>query len=311
MRIRSTNRYRQAIVLVAAAAMLLVTAVVPAAANDAPGTTYLALGDSVAAGTQAPEPFTSNGYADRLYRNIADDYGFDEFVNLGCPADDTSEMLDGDDGPDGGSLCYGDGAPFAAMPNFGADSQLDAALAYLTAHPGDVGLITITIGANDVLACSPLFEASCLVPKFGEIATNLTAILFALRSAAPGVPIVGMNYYNPNLALWITDPALAEAANTLMVPFNGTLEAVYAGFSVPVADVETAFKTFKTRGEVPQNVRTVCLYTRMCEKQGASYVFTDNDPAEEGVQTDIHPSTKGYRKIASVFGGLIDDLGLL
>lgn len=311
MRKRSTVRYRRGMVLVAAAAMLLVAAAVPAAANDATGTTYLALGDSVAAGTQAPESFTSNGYTDRLYRNIADDYGFDEFVNLSCPGDDTSEMLDGDDGPNGGSACYGTGAPYAGMPNFGADSQLDAALTYLASHPGEVGLITITIGANDVLRCSPAFEPSCLGPQFGEIATNLSTILFALRTAAPGVPIVGMNYYNPNLALWIANPALAEASNELMVPFNGTLEAVYAGFSVPVADVETAFKTFKTRGEIPQNVRTACLYTLMCEKQGSSYVFSDYNPAQPGPQTDIHPSTHGYRKIASTFGELIDDLNLL
>lgn len=298
------------IVLLAMSVVLTVGVVaIPAVADDGGTDTYLALGDSVAAGTQAPLPFTDKGYADLLYRNIADDHGFDEFVNLSCPGDDTGEMIDGDNGPNGGSQCYGTDAPFS----FGADSQLQAAVAYLASHPGEVGLITITIGANDILACDssdPNFGV-CFGGQLGQMATNLSEILWTLQSAAPGVSIVGMNYYNPNLAYWIIDPALAEASLGLTIAFNGTLEAVYGAFGVPVADVETAFKTFKTRGEVPQNVRTACLYTGMCEKQGPSYVLSDYDPGKPGPQTDIHPSDKGYRKIAGVFGELIDDLGIL
>ena len=37
----------------------------------------------------------------------------------------------------------------------------------------------------------------------------------------------------------------------------------------------------------------------------------DYDPATPGPQTDIHPSNKGYRRIASTFAGLIEDLDLL
>jgi hypothetical protein len=49
----------------------------------------------------------------------------------------------------------------------------------------------------------------------------------------------------------------------------------------------------------------------MCEKQRADYVFSDYDPATPGPQTDIHPSKKGYKKIASTFAELIDGLGIL
>lgn len=282
---------------------------VPAMANDGGADTYLALGDSVAAGTQAPQPFTDNAYPNLLYRSIADDYGFNTFVNLSCPGDDTSEVINGDDGPNGGSHCYGEGAPFS----FGADSQLQAAVAYLSSHPGEVGLITITLGANDVLACDsadPGFGV-CVGGQLGQITANLSEILATLQAVAPGVPIVGMNYYNPNLAYWIAAPSFAEASLGLTVAFNGTLEAIYGAFGVPVADVEAAFKTFKTRGDVPQNVRTVCLYTRMCDKQGPSYVLSDHNPGVPGPQPDIHPSDKGYRKIAGVFGELIDRLGIL
>lgn len=115
--------------------------------DDGGGGTYLALGDSIAAGTQQPVPFTDNGYTSRLFKDLKEEYGFDSFVNLACPGDDTGEMLVGDDGPDGGSLCYGVDAP---LP-LGGSSQLDAALTYLADNPGEVKLITLTMGANVIL----------------------------------------------------------------------------------------------------------------------------------------------------------------
>ena len=302
---------RRIVLLMASALVVSVVGVAPAAADGHDGGgTYLALGDSVAAGTQQPEPFTANSYANRLYRHLHDEYGFDNFVNLACPGDDTVEMISGIGGASPfGSLCYG---PFAQLPP-GGTSQLDAAVAYLGSHPGEVELITITMGANDILACNPNDPdvATCLAGQLGQIGANLPVIIGTLQAVAPGVPIVAMNYYTPNLASWIIDPALADAALSLTAPFNGTLEAVYGAFAVPVADVETAFRTYNTSGAVPTNVRAVCKYTRMCEKQGPGFVLSDYDPVTPGPQTDIHPSNKGYKKIATTFAELIDDLGLL
>lgn len=277
----------------------LVVAVVPPASADHEGGTYLALGDSVAAGTQAPQPFTDDGYTKILAKRL----GLD-LVNLACPGEDTAEMVTGV-----GSLCYGSGAPLPP----GGTSQLDAAVAYLSAHPGAVELITITIGANDVLACDvgDPDVAACVTAQLQQIANNLPVILGTLQALAPGVPIVAMNYYNPQVALWIVDPAIAEASLELTGPFNGTLEAIYGAFGVPVADVETAFMTLKTNGQIPQNVRAACLYTRMCEKVGPDYVLSDFDPSTPGPQPDIHPSDKGYQRIASTFSGLIEGLDLL
>ena len=269
-------------------------------------------GDSVAAGTQQPAPFTNRGYTDRLYRYLSNEYGFDSFVNLACPGDDTVEMRFGQGGADeNGSACYG---PTPVLPP-GGTSQLDAAAAYLTSHPGEVRLITITIGANDILACDPTDPPdvlnACVVAQLGQIGDNLPVILGTLQAAAPGVPILGMNYYNPNLAFWLVDPALAESALALTAPFNGTLEAVYSAFDVRVANVRAAFSTYSTRGLIPKNVRLICRFTRMCEKQGADYVLSDYDPVADGPQTDIHPSNKGYRKIARTFINRIENLGLL
>ncbi len=299
---------------------VLVAALMPATATadtvpEPGGGTYLALGDSVAAGTQQPLPFT-DGYTDKLYKHLRDAYGFDTFVNLACPGDDTVEMRFGIGGASQfGSLCYG---PFAPLPP-GGTSQLDAAVDYLISHPGEVELITIAIGANDILACNPadppeVLEA-CLAAQLGQIGANLPVIIGTLQAVAPGVPIVAMNYYNPNLAFWITGPAgqaLALQSLALTGVFNGTLEAVYGALAVPVADVAGAFGTYKTGGgEPPTNVRRVCQLTLMCEKAGSEFVLSDYDPATPGPQTDIHPSDKGYSKIAATHAELIDALGLL
>ncbi len=303
-------RRRIALTILALLASVL-AGIGPATAADHLGGTYLSLGDSVAAGTQQPLPFTNNGYANKLFKDLKSDHGFDTLVNLACPADDTTEMRFGTGGASpGGSLCYG---PNAVLPP-GGTSQLDAAVSYLLTNPGEVGLITIAIGANDILACDPADPQVqiCVATQLGIMANNLAVIVGTLQAVAPGVPIVAMNYYNPNLAFWLVDPATVALNLELTAVFNGTLEAVYGAFGVPVADVETAFRTFKTNGkQVPANVRTVCAYTLMCEKDGDGYVLSDYDPGTPGPQTDIHPSNKGYKKIASTFHELIDSQSLL
>lgn len=300
--------------VVAALIVGIMPAALAAEGNDNGGGTYLALGDSVGAGTQQPLPFTDNGYTNVLYKHLRTEYGFDEFVNLACPGDDTVEMRFGIGGASPfGSVCYG---PFAQLPP-GGSSQLDAAVAYLTAHPGEVRLITIVVGANDILACDvtapPDELEACLATQLGQIAANLPVIVGTLQAVAPGVPIVAMNYYNPNLALWLTGPdgqALAIQSLALTSLFNGTLQAVYDAFGVPVADVAAAFGTFNTAGDPPKNVRRICHLTLMCERSADGLVLSDYDPVTPGPQTDIHPSNPGYRKIAGTHAELIEILDL-
>ena len=64
-------------------------------------------------------------------------------------------------------------------------------------------------------------------------------------------------------------------------------------------------------GNPPVNVKSVCQFTLMCERQGGELVFSDYDPIEPGPQTDIHPSNKGYRKIANTILNVVDDYELL
>lgn len=292
-------------------ATALMVALAPAAlAADQDGGTYLALGDSLAAGTQAPAPFTENGYPNELFDDVRARYGVDTFVNLACPGEDTDEMQSGI-----GSACYGPGAPLPP----GGISQLAAAVAYLSADPGEVKLITISIGANDVLACGrdlpPADLEACVAGQLGQIATNLPVIIGTLRAVAPGTPIVAVNNYNPTLAYWVTGPAgrdLAARTQTLTSTYNATLQAIYDAIGVPVVDAAAAFGAFRTSGgKVPKNVKEVCRLTRMCEKSGRTYVLSDWNPGTPGPQPDIHPSDKGHDVIAREHRKLIWRLGLL
>ena len=140
------------------------------------------------------------------------------------------------------------------------------------------------------------------------LAGNLTTILATLQAVAPpGVPIVGMLYYNPLLA-WVIDdaaapfPGIGLASQALVTALNELLSAAYAGVfsaavsAVPVVDVAATFRTFDEN----KNIKSVCQNTLMCEKDHGSLVMSDWKPAD-GPQPDIHPTDKGYKEIAKAF----------
>src|SRR5262249_61441403 len=108
------------------------------------------------------------------------------------------------------------GPPFCGYPG----PQLAASVAFLDAHRGEVAYVTIDIGGNDVIQ-----------PDGGGVAaieTNLPVILAELRDAAgPGVPIVGMNYYNPFFVEWFADPESLRGQIDAIVAIKATLEADY------------------------------------------------------------------------------------
>jgi len=178
---------------------------IPAASAAGGGTgtiSYLALGDSVAFGFQ-PGRGETNGYVGRLWRRIRQEIPALRLRNVSCPGETSRSMITGEH-----SRCH-----------YAAGSQLDAAVSFLEAHPGEVAFITIDIGANDLVArCldwdTGLLDKACVVDQRPRLQTRLTRIVDALTAAGPGVPIVGMTYYNPLLGLWGLVPggrALARA----------------------------------------------------------------------------------------------------
>lgn len=276
-------------------ALVVALAMVPGTATaEKPDRYYVSVGTSLAAGTQADATggsilFTDESYTDVLATRLKGRL-IGEHVKLGCPGETSASMIDG---------------PPAAFPfcNYGGPgvSQLDAAVDFLESHRGEVALITIDMGANDVLPCLGDPDlAVCVGQAAAALGANLTQILIVLQTAAPGVPIVGMNYYNPNLASWLAGPegeAFAIATTELTAFINGeVLGGVYGGFGVPVADVAGEYRTFSfkgaDKGQTPTNVKVICMLTFMCDVG------------------NIHPDGVGYKRIAKAFQEVMRDAGI-
>ena len=242
---------------------------------------YLSLGTSLAAGVQA-DPLTGESVVtDVSYPSkIADALGEDirklRHVNLGCPGETSTTFIDG-------GIC-----------DYRRGSQLDEALHFLHVRGKFVGLITIDMGANDILPC---FEdpdlLTCFQQQVALLVENLNEALPALREAAgPDVPIVAMNYYNPLLATWFTNPELVPLLVQLQAELNGVLGLVYAAHGIPVADVAGAFQsddivTDANMNGVPDSVELICAWTWMCS------------------HGNIHANDDGYCVIANTFLSVI------
>jgi lysophospholipase L1-like esterase len=240
---------------------------------------YVSLGTSLAAGTQPGSPFTDEGYADQLHRLLQAKDRRLQLVKLGCPDETTVSMITGE-----GSSC-----------TYRSRSQLDEAVAFLRANRRAVSLVTIDIGANDLLPCVGAggISLDCIFGAFANVGANLPIILTKLRDAAgSGVPIVAMNYYNPFVAVWLQGEggqAMALQSADLLTGsggFNDLLEGIYGSFKVPVGDVARAFHSadfaIVPRIGLPANVAVVCQLTWMC------------------TASDIHPNRTGYFVIALV-----------
>ncbi len=270
------------------AGLLLLASVTPAAAADPVvepvGQTswYLALGDSLAAGYQpigdpANDHMTRAGYPDQLWLMARARYPDLQLLNLACPGEDTATIRQ-----DNGRCAYEQG------------SQLAEALAFIEAHRDDLAFITIDIGFND-FACTD--DILCVFTGLANIHERLPAILAELQAAAPDVPIVGMNIYDPFLTMWFDEETRVTAGQSVVAVqmLNEALAEVYSTAAIPVADVAAAFAIddwatlvpMAGLGDVPLNVALVCERTWQCH------------PPPLG--PDRHPNILGQRVMAEAF----------
>ncbi len=271
--------------LVTAAVLTLagLSAATPAgAAEESSGARYyLALGDSLAQGYQPDTPnayYTRDGYAWLVQDGLADPADKLRLENLGCGGETARSMVAGPQVPsaDGYGSC-GDDAAYWKL--FKGATQLEAAVAFLEANAAYTEVVTLDIGANDVLRCLQLPDPfGCIQARIPQLATDLDVILDGLQAAAPGVEIVGMNYYNPFACRGQNDP-IAQATDALVGVLNGTLEQVYAVHGIAVADVAATFHV----GEYPLAADLATEWTWMC------------------AANDIHPTDAGHRAIADTF----------
>jgi lysophospholipase L1-like esterase len=245
---------------------------------------YLSLGTSLAADVQAdPETgesiVTDVSYPGILAEALGEDIKKLRHVNLGCPGETSDSFVHG------GKCGYAHG------------SQLDEALNFLHAHGKFTGLITIDLGANDILSCvsGNDINLECIQITLQNLASNLQLILTSLRNAAgPDVPIVAMNYYNPLLVFWFQNREVVPLLMALQGQLNNTLALIYSSFGVPVADVAATFMSEEyvdnNGNGIPDNVEILCAWTWMCQFQ------------------NIHPNEIGYEMIASTFSGVLPEI---
>jgi lysophospholipase L1-like esterase len=265
---------------------------------------YLALGDSLSVGYQPNATTgvgreTKQGYPNQLAATLGKTIKHLKLVELGCPGDTTTSMLTG----------HGNSAGFKTFHcDRSGGSQLKAAERFLKAHhaKGEVALVTIDIGANDVDGCTvPATLAACLKAGEASIATNLPKILHRIRAAArAGTALAGMTLYDPFLAFYLQPYSslnpLAEPSVALAAQVDAGIQKADTRAKFKTADVFGAFKTADKTPvafdgqQVPNNVVQICKLTWMC--------------APSPVGPNIHANKTGYGVIAGAFSRVLGKL---
>ena len=288
-----------AAVLISAAGTAGASATTSTAKAAARPNIYVSLGDSYAAGYQPTSATaghtTRNGFAyQTVTKAKAKGYHL-KLVNFGCSGATTTSVL------------KTIGCPKAALGPGGIaypkHTQAFAAESYLKAHRGQVALVTVSIGGNDVTKCAASSNVfACLSSALAKVKKNVIKLAKDLRTAAgPNTRIVGTTYPDVLLGLYLSkDPnqkALASASVTAFKQFiNPTLKTAYTGAGAKFVDVTKATGAYgsmskKTKvppyGSLPTPVAKICTLTYFCKYQ------------------DIHPHTNGYAIIAGLVVGTL------
>jgi lysophospholipase L1-like esterase len=276
--------------VVSATMVAAVTPGVSSAAKKAATSYYVNLGDSYAEGYQpgtAGGLETLHGYANRLVTDVAKKHAL-TLENFGCGGATTNSILNTVSCPPGGLA--NDGVPYPTT------SQATAALSFIAAHPGQIGLVTISIGGNDFDGClSSPTPIPCAAAALPVMEANIKTLAGELRAAVgPSVPMIAITYPDVALAEWLLGtPAgkafTSESAAGFRQLINPTFVAAYAPSNVSFVDITKATGayvplsktvTLKPYGKIPYAVAQVCKLTWMC------------------AQANIHPTNAGYAFIA-------------
>ncbi|WP_392542657.1 SGNH/GDSL hydrolase family protein [Oryzobacter telluris] len=245
------------------------------ASADAP--LYVALGDSLAAGYQpGGAELRDSAYPALAANRLAGDGADLRLENLGCSGETTTSLLKG-------GKC-----------TFDAGSQIAQAEQVLEAAKGNVGLVTIDIGGNDLLRCVRIeagIDAACVDQGVKTVGTNLPRILQRLTKAAGGdVPVLVIGYYNPWVAAKALDQPIKgiDAAAKAYTRLSTTIEKSAKGAGATFVGLDEAFGTNDTTPTtiggrtVPENAARVCTLTNLCTAR------------------DIHFSDEGAATVARV-----------
>jgi lysophospholipase L1-like esterase len=271
----------------------------PAASAGASLVYYVSLGDSLSTGTQpvasGAQHSTNQGYVDDVYAHYHAEASLKTsltLVKLGCSGETTTAMINGT----GSECAYQQG------------SQLNQALAFIKAHRSKIALVTIDIGADDIVPCfsQTSVNTSCLDNGLAAVSRDLPKILSALHEAvAAKTVIAGMSVYDPWLAYYLlgsTGRAVAAASLIDVAKYNTIVAADLAADRLKRADVWGAFSTAdytKTAalaklGTQPLDVARICEWTWMC--------------SGPPIGQNVHANAAGYKQIAGAFEKTIGTL---
>jgi lysophospholipase L1-like esterase len=245
----------------------------PAQAAHADRTYYVSVGDSYAVGYQ-PGRGSTPGYTAYVAKKT-----HLELANFGCGGATTTSILDDTGCPD--VLPHTAGAHL-----YPTSTQAAAAEAFIRSHRHHIGLITVSIGGNDVTACAAAANPiPCVSTAVTSITKNVAALALGLRTAAgPGVPIIGSTYPDVILGDYVypSQPPTASRvslANLSVVAFksliNPALVKAYAEAGGSLVDVTestgaytplTDTTTLAPYGTIPKAVARVCTLTWFCKE---------------------------------------------
>jgi GDSL-like Lipase/Acylhydrolase family len=254
---------------------------------------FISLGDSYAVGYQSNVGHTTlNGPANQLVK-LARKRGYRfKLVNFGCGGATTTSMLTQLDCPKAGRMPGAAGYP--------GETQVQAAVAFIKHHPGKVGLVTISIGGNDVDVClanaDPL---GCVRQNMPKAVANLTKIVKRVRAAGgKHMQIIGSTYPDVALGAWVLPNVFGdnrfslatESLTAFRQVINPGLKKAYRSGGAAFVDVTAATGAYgpfvttndPTYGVIPVPVATVCRLTFFCTR------------------VDIHMTTPGYGIIAGL-----------
>ncbi len=208
------------------------------------GKDYVALGDSYSVGYQpVPSPEATSGYtgyvATKLKMAAVEDFG--------CGGATTESILTYT-GICGVGGTYAPPAVASQLPaETPGDTQVQNAVNFIDANPGQVGLVTVSISGNDVTSCvSTPSPITCVLdrlngtvsatynPSGENIGANVTSLVGSIKTAldASGdssAPIVGLTY---------PDVIMGEWVNPGLIPADASASQSLAGLSI------TAFDSF-------------------------------------------------------------------
>jgi lysophospholipase L1-like esterase len=265
----------------------------PAGASAGTRPVYdVSLGDSYGAGYQpvasARTGRDTGGFAYQVV-GLAKAKGYDFILrNFACDGATTATVLQ----QNGCALT----APGPDSMSYPGHTQASAADRFIAEHPGQIGLVTVSIGGNDILGCAAAaIFLSCVTNALAGLLGNLHQLLAGVRAAAgPSVPIVGLTYPDVFLGLYPSnDPQQKQLAGVSVSGFeqvvNPALASAYAAVGATFLDVTratggyiplTESRPSGSRGSTPVAVADVCALTYFCRVQ------------------DVHPTNSGYALIA-------------